>query len=223
MTTLKAEKRSMDVKAKRLRREGYVTGNVFGKKIQGSIPVKMEKKDVDRLLKTETKGGQIMLDVEGEVYDVLIKEVDYNAMTRKIDEIDFQALVSTEKVTSTAEIVILNREAVIGGVLQEDLSEVAYKAFPSALVETTTLDAAGLKVGDTVHVKDLEIAKNKDIDLKTDPEAVVLSVIPVHNVVPETEVTTAPAAIIAHFPIVCPHTIVAFAPTVTPSFNKVFL
>ena len=71
MTTLKAEKRSMDVKAKRLRREGYVTGNVFGKKIQGSIPVKMEKKDVDRLLKTETKGGQIMLDVEGETYDVL--------------------------------------------------------------------------------------------------------------------------------------------------------
>ena len=194
MTTLKAEKRSMDVKAKRLRREGYVTGNVFGKKIQGSIPVKMEKKDVDRLLKTETKGGQIMLDVEGEVYDVLIKEVDYNSMTRKIDEIDFQALVSDEKVSSTAEIVILNREAVIGGVLQEDLSEVAYKAFPSALVETTTLDAAGLKVGDTVHVKDLEIAKNKDIDLKTDPEAVVLSVIPVHNVVPETEVTTAPAA-----------------------------
>ena len=50
MTTLKAEKRSMDVKAKRLRREGYVTGNVFGKKIQGSIPVKMEKKGVDRLL-----------------------------------------------------------------------------------------------------------------------------------------------------------------------------
>ena len=194
MTTLKAEKRSMDVKAKRLRREGFVTGNVFGHAIEGSIPVKMNAMDVDRLLKTEHKGGQINLDVEGQVYDVLIKEVDYNSMTRKIDEIDFQALVSDEKVSSTAEIVILNREAVIGGVLQEDLSEVAYRAFPSALIEKTTLDAAGLKVGDIVHVKDLDIAKNKDIDLKTDPEAVVLSVIPVHNVVPETEVTTAPAA-----------------------------
>ena len=41
MTTLKAEKRSMDVKAKRLRREGFVTGNVFGHAIEGSIPVKM--------------------------------------------------------------------------------------------------------------------------------------------------------------------------------------
>ncbi len=193
MTTLKAEKRSMDVKAKRLRREGFVTGNVFGHAIEGSIPVKMNAADAERLLKTEHKGGQINLDIEGQVYDVLIKEIDYNAMTRKIDEIDFQALVSDEKVTSTAEIVILNREAVVGGVLQEDLREVAYRAFPSALVEKTTLDAAGLKVGDIVHVKDLDIAKNKDIDLKTDPEAVVLSVIPVHNVVPETEVTTAPA------------------------------
>ena len=128
MTTLKAEKRSMDVKAKRLRREGYVTGNVFGKKIQGSIPVKMEKKDVDRLLKNETKGGQIMLDVEGEVYDVLIKEVDYDAMANQVVEIDFQALVSNEMVHSTAEIILENEEKVMSGVLQDELKEVAYKA-----------------------------------------------------------------------------------------------
>ena len=194
MTTLKAEKRNMTEKAKRLRREGFVTGNVFGHAIKGSIPIKMTSMDVERLLKTEHKGGQIDLDIEGEIYNVLIKEVDYNSMTRKMEEIDFQALVSDEKVTSTAEIVILNREAVKNGVLQEDLNEVSYRAYPSALVERTTLDAAGLKVGDTVRVKDLDIAKNKDIDLKTDPEAVVLSVIPVHNVVPEADTPAAEKA-----------------------------
>ena len=146
MTTLKAEKRSMDVKAKRLRREGYVTGNVFGKKIQGSIPVKMEKKDVDRLLKTETKGGQIMLDVEGEVYDVLIKEVDYDAMANQVVEIDFQALVSNEKVHSVAEIVIVNHDKVLEGVLQENMEEVNYRAYPSALVDKVEVDVSGLKV-----------------------------------------------------------------------------
>ena len=57
MNTLKAEKRSLDVKAKKLRREGYVTGNVFGREIEKSIPVKMTKKDVDRILKTENKGS----------------------------------------------------------------------------------------------------------------------------------------------------------------------
>ena len=40
MNTLKAEKRSLDVKAKRLRREGYVVGNVFGREMKESIPVK---------------------------------------------------------------------------------------------------------------------------------------------------------------------------------------
>ena len=39
MTTLKAEKRDMQTKAKKLRREGFVTGNVFGREIQGSISV----------------------------------------------------------------------------------------------------------------------------------------------------------------------------------------
>ena len=43
MNTLKAEKRGMDVKAKKLRREGFVTGNLFGKEIEGSVPLKMNK------------------------------------------------------------------------------------------------------------------------------------------------------------------------------------
>ena len=183
MTTLKAEKRSMDVKAKRLRREGYVTGNVFGKKIQGSIPVKMEKKDVDRLLKTETKGGQIML----EVYDVLIKEVDYDAMANQVVEIDFQALVSNEKVHSVAEIIFENHDKVETGVLQEVLKEVSYRALPAALVEKVKVDVGEMEIGDTIRVKDLSIAKDKDIDILTDLEAVVATVTAVHNNVPETD------------------------------------
>ena len=82
MNTLKAEKRSMDTKAKRLRREGYVTGNVFGKKIEGSIPVKMERTAVERLLKTSYKGSRITLEVDGTPMDVLIKEVDYDNLKR---------------------------------------------------------------------------------------------------------------------------------------------
>ena len=62
----------MDVKAKRLRREGYVVGNVFGREMKESIPVKMVKRDVEKLLKTDHKGSQIMLDVDGAAYDVLI-------------------------------------------------------------------------------------------------------------------------------------------------------
>ena len=40
MNTLKAEKRSMDIKAKKLRREGFVTGNVFGRSLHESFQSK---------------------------------------------------------------------------------------------------------------------------------------------------------------------------------------
>jgi ribosomal protein L25, ctc-form len=189
MTTLKAEKRSMDVKAKRLRREGFVTGNVFGREIEGSIPVKVVRTELDKVLKTAHKGSQIMLDVEGQQYDVLIKEIDHNPLAGRVDEIDFQALVSNEKVHSVAEVVLLNRDSVVAGVVQENLDEIAYKAYPSALVDKVEVDVSSMKIGDTLRVKDLEIAKDKDIDLITDPEAVVATVTVVKSVAEDTEST----------------------------------
>ena len=49
-----------------------------------------------------------MLEVDGQTYDALIKEVDYNPLKGYVDEIDFQALVSNEKVHSVAEIHLVN-------------------------------------------------------------------------------------------------------------------
>ena len=180
MNTLKAEKRSMDVKAKRLRREGYVTGNVFGREIEGSIPVKMLKTEVDKLLKTDHKGSQVMLDVDGQTYDALIKEVDFNPLAGRVDEIDFQALVSNEKVHSVAEIVLVNHDKLEAGVLQQHLEEISFRALPSALVDKIMVDVGDMKVGDVIKVKDLAIAQDKDVDLKTDLEAAVVSVAAVH-------------------------------------------
>ena len=187
MNTLKAEKRSMEIKAKRLRREGYVTGNVFGREIEGSIPVKMHAQEVNRILTTDHKGSQIMLEVDGKAYDVLIKEIDYNALARRVDEIDFQALVQGEKVHSVAEVILVNHDKLAAGVAQELLKEVSYKALPSALVDSVKVDLSTLKIGDTVKVRDLDIAKDKDIVLMTDPDTPVVTVTAVHNVVPETE------------------------------------
>ena len=61
------------------------------------------------------------------------------------------------------------------------------KALPSALVEKVIVDVGDLKVGETIKVKDLDIAKDKDVKLITDPEADVAGVGAVHNDVPETD------------------------------------
>ena len=180
MNTLKAEKRSMDVKAKKLRREGFVTGNLFGREIEGSIPLKFTKKEIEVLLKNNNKGSQVMLELDGKTYDALIKEVDYNPLAHTVEEVDFQALVSNEKVHSVAEIVLVNHDKLEAGVLQQHLEEISFRALPSALVDKVMVDVGDMKVGDVIKVKDLAIAQDKDVDLKTDLEAAVVSVAAVH-------------------------------------------
>lgn len=188
MNTLKAEKRSMDIKAKKLRREGYVVGNVFGKKIEGSIPVKFHALELEKFLKKAHKGSQIMLDVEGTQYDALIKDVAYNPVAGRIDEIDFQALVSTEKVHSVVEVILENHDKIVEGVLQESLEEIAYKALPADLVDEVRVDVGDMKIGDVIRVKDLPIYADKKITIMTDPDAVVVALNAAHNAaVPEPE------------------------------------
>ena len=180
MNTLKAEKRDMSIKAKKLRREGFVTGNLFGRELEDSIPLKFDKAEIEKLLKVESKGGQVMLEVAGETYDALIKEVDYNPLKGYVDEIDFQALVSNEKVHSVAEIHLVNLEKLSSGVPQQMLQEISFKALPAALVEKVEVDVGDLKVGDTIRVADLPIAKDKDVDLMTDVDATVVTITEVH-------------------------------------------
>lgn len=179
MNTLKAEKRN--TKAKALRREGYVTGNLFGREIEGSIPVKIAQKDVSEVLRYNDKGSQLFLEVEGKKYDVVIKEIDYDNMAKHVLDIEFQALVSNEKIHNTAEIILLNREKVVEGVLEELLEEVSYKAYPADLVDKIKLDVGSLRLGDTIKVKDLDISKNDKIEVTTDPETIVVNVIASKN------------------------------------------
>ena len=181
MTTLKVQRRNMETKAKKLRREGYVTGNLFGKEIEGSIPVQIEKSEAERIQRECMKGSQLYLELDGKTYDVLIKEMDYRPMDHQILEMDFQALVKGEKVHSVAEVVLVGHEKAAGGVLEQLLEEVQFKAYPSALVDKVEVDVSNMKVGDSIKVKDLTLSSDKDVDVMTDPETTVVTLQYVHN------------------------------------------
>ncbi len=182
MDTLQTERRDMTIKAKKLRNEGYVTGNIFGHAIEGSIPVKINARELEKLLKTNDKGSRINLLLDGKTYNVLIKETQYDSMKRRYNTIDFQALVSGEMVQTTAKIEIINRDEVKEGILEQELEEISYSALPEDLADKVVIDAAELKLEEKVLVKDLALAKNPKIHLHTDPEAIVAVVARAHKV-----------------------------------------
>ena len=81
----------------------------------------------------------------------------------------------------------MNKEKVTEGVLEQLLEEIAYKATPEELVEKVEIDCAALRLGDTLKVADLDIAKNDKIDLQTDLDAPIVSILASNNEVPEDE------------------------------------
>ncbi len=96
MNTLKAEKRDLNNKAKRLRREGYVTGSIFGKDIEGSIPIQMNELEVNALLREVWEGAEITLEYDGKQIPVIIKEIQHNFLQHQFMEVDFQTIPKTE-------------------------------------------------------------------------------------------------------------------------------
>ncbi|MBQ3890668.1 MAG: 50S ribosomal protein L25 [Lachnospiraceae bacterium] len=189
MTTLKVQKRDTEKKAKALRREGFVTGTLFGKNIKETVLLQIDKKEAERIHRECLKGSQLNLELDGKTYDVLLKEIDYDGLKREIYEMDFQALVKGEKVHSVAEIVLCNRDKVQEGIVEQLLSEVSYKTTPENLVDKIEVDCASLKLGDVLKVSDLAIAKNKKVDIQTNLDAPVVSVVAPHNAPAADEAT----------------------------------
>ena len=189
MDTLQAELRDMSVKSQKLKREGYVPGTLFGHAIEGTVGLKIEAKELERVLKDNKKGSRLTLMAGGKSYNVLVKDYQYNAMKRRYEQIDLQALVSGEMIQSVAKVEILNRDDVKEGVLQQELEEIHYSALPEDLVDKVEIDASGLKLEEKICVGDLEMAKNPKIHLHTDPASIIVVVARLHK----TEEAEAPA------------------------------
>lgn len=166
MTTLKAEKRDPQVKAKKLRREGFVTGVLYGKEMKENVALKFEEKEALRFMKDAKEGAQAALDIEGETVNAMVKNIDYDPMSKKVLALDFQALVAGEVVSATVPVHFLNEE-IVQGVFEPELSEIHYKADPAHLLDPIEIDLAKLPAGTkNMYVKDLKL-EEKGVNVST--------------------------------------------------------
>lgn len=157
MLTLKAEKRNPDEKAKKLRRDGFITGVLYGKEMKENVSLKFTEKDASAFIKNAKEGTQAYLELDGKNVDVLVKNIDFDPLTKKYMALDFQALVAGEIVSATVPIVYVNEDKV-QGIFEAELSEVHYKADPAHLLDPIEIDLAALpQTTKTMYVKDLKL------------------------------------------------------------------
>ncbi|MDU6248799.1 MAG: hypothetical protein E6612_07760 [Paeniclostridium sordellii] len=73
METINVQKRDLNLKAKKMRRLGLVTGNVFGKSLPESISIQMEEAVARRLIRLNHEGSKLIMNIDGQTIPVQIK------------------------------------------------------------------------------------------------------------------------------------------------------
>lgn len=166
-TKLKAQKREIvGRKVKRLRQEGLVPANIFGKNTQ-SLAVSLKKEDFLKVFNEAGETGVVRLMVEGEKEErpILIQNIQRDPLSEEPLHADLRQIILTEKVTAMIPIELSGEAPVVEqklGILIQTVTELEAEALPMDLPEHFVVDVTRLaNVGDDFTVKDLSYDKAK--------------------------------------------------------------
>lgn len=179
---LKVEKRKVfGRKVKKLRRQGILPGNIYGKKIK-SQAVQVSLKEFEKVYKKAGETGivELILGREKTPRKVLIHNVQLHPVTDQFLHADFHQVVLTEQVKADIPIEIVGESPAVRekkGMLLTTLDEVEVEALPTDLPDKIKVDISKLTEVDQ-EIKAGELKLSKKVALLTDPNLVICKISP---------------------------------------------
>ena len=159
---------------KATRREGLVPCVIYGPHLE-PVHFAAEALSLRPLIHT-TEQYRIEVDLDGELYDAVLKDVVFHPVTDRPWHVDFQALTAGETFTTTVPIVLVGTpEAVKDGAdLAQPNLQIEIRALPKDLPGHIDLDVSEMIVGDSLHVRDLILPEG--VEVLTDPDRTIATV-----------------------------------------------
>lgn len=192
MNELKLEAKKRDVigkKVKVLRREGYLPAVIYGRGVE-SIPIKLNRKEADKILARTTSSQLLIIEVEGEKHTTLVRDRQRHPVTSDILHIDFLEVSMTEKLRTMVDIILTGESPAVkdlGAILVTGTEAIEIECLPADLPENFVIDISSLAdFGDAVYVRDIEVGEG--IEVLTDlDELVAVTTAPTAEVEEEVE------------------------------------
>ncbi len=186
---IEAEKREEFGKrpVRRLRKSGWVPGIVYGPD-QEPIPIKVRFNAVEKIFHHITETTPIELSVDGESYRVFLKMVQRDKVTDKIVHIDFYVPTKGHRMRLNIPIKYEGKPIGVerGGTLEILVEELPVEVDPDKIVDEIKVDITNVGLGESLHVKDLDLPE--DMKPLLDEEEVLLVVVAPRGLTAEEEV-----------------------------------
>jgi large subunit ribosomal protein L25 len=185
---LSAQKRSDIGKgaSRRLRKEEIIPGILYGKGLE-PISLQFEHRHLLRLVKDKSCfSNLIKLDVSGETYNVLIKDMQRHVYKNKVMHLELQALATDDVVLAEIPLEFINADKAVGvkkgGALSITVKTVRVRCLSINIPAKIIVDLGPLDIEHILHLSDLEFpvgAESYDLMLGKDHN---LSVAAIHAV-----------------------------------------
>ena len=166
--------------ARVLRREGRVPAVLYGRDTE-PVLLSVSTGDFEEVLK---KGNvsQVLLNLviqNGKTFEksVIIKELQTHPVSKDFLHIDFYEIDMKRKIVVNVPVVTKGKSkgVELGGILQIIRRELEVMCFPGDIPEEITIDISELDIGDSVHVE--EIPLEGDMEIQADVNYTVLTVL----------------------------------------------
>ena len=170
-------------KVNNLRKEGWIPGIIYGHG-EESKPIMIAEEELKATLhKLHSEATLITLDYEGKELQVLMREISRNPLTEKPLHVDFQHIHEDEEINVH---VILDFEGKPigveeGGVLNIEHRDLVVRCLPKDIPESIVVDVSSLKIGDSIHIRDLNIPEG--VKVEEDPSSTVVNILSPRKIV----------------------------------------
>ena len=169
--------------ARRLRAAGRMPAILY-RGGQETVPLTLDPRVLRRLLTTSHAGMNTLIDltVEGRPdlgeKVVLVKELQRDPVRGTFVHADFYEVDLAKKVHVMVPIHLRGspRGVLMGGVLDHALREIEVECLPRAIPDEFVLDVSPLDIGDSLHVRDIELPEGVALRTASDAEFSVVSV-----------------------------------------------
>ena len=177
--------------AKRMRREGYVPGVVYGGKDGDCTSFKVNWRELRRVL-----AGSALIDLKvgGKTRPVIVKDQQQHPVRDELLHIDLLEVRLDEKIQTQVSVHLEGAEEAPGikegGVLEHVTHQLNIEALPTDIPEAIVVDVSGLEIAATMHLS--EISAPAGVTFLDDPEETILAtdVVPTEVEEPEIEEET---------------------------------
>jgi large subunit ribosomal protein L25 len=168
--SLKVMKRDTMKKSdlRKLRENDLVPGVIYGEAIKDNILISVPLKDIIDLIRLESEEDfliELEIEKSRKKYIAVLQDEQFNPVTDEVTHIDFYSVSLDKPITSKVPIHFIGEPigAKEGGVLFRTLYEIELEAKPLDLPSFIEVNISELKIGDSIHISDLEIPSNVKI------------------------------------------------------------